>query len=376
METDCRAAFDCCDPNLLVIAHLRLGVPEVLAKLMGNHLSLTRFNVRAGGLTSTSTYGGPGRSFGSGQGGGGSPANWVFLHDVTLQTLEAITPKGSTIHDPRSGETRTRNSQALADDMNLTSMDTTSRQSTSDICSNLQTLGQAVNDCIRASGGSLNLSKCSWRCSIPSKSRGKMDVHDIEREMHIIPTPGSPAVTIPRLSKSTPHRQLGVQIVPSMSVKPQVALLQKRCRAFAATISRNSLSTHQSSVVFEHYIAPSIRFPCTTHAIPSSDIDKLQNIVLKPLLSKLGVASSFARHALYAPSKCGGANLRCWSLEVLGNQLGILISHFDANSWLGFVLRASANFSQLEWGRRTHFLASSTEHPDQIFRIRHSASTT
>ena len=150
---------------------------------MGNHLSLTRFNVRAGGFTSTSTYGGPGRSFGSGQGGGGSPPNWIFLHDVTLQTLESIPLKGSTIHDPRSGEIRKRNSQALADDMNLTSMDTTTKQSISTVCSTLQTLGQAVNDCIRASGGSLNLSKCSWRCSIPSTFRGQMDVLEIEREL-------------------------------------------------------------------------------------------------------------------------------------------------------------------------------------------------
>ena len=81
LETDCRAAFDCCDPNLVVIAHLRLGVPEVLAKFMSNHLTLTRFNVRAGGSTSTTTYGGPGLSFGSGQGGGASPTNWTFMHD-------------------------------------------------------------------------------------------------------------------------------------------------------------------------------------------------------------------------------------------------------------------------------------------------------
>mmetsp|Transcript_19218 Transcript_19218/g.29700 ORF Transcript_19218/g.29700 Transcript_19218/m.29700 type:complete len:109 (-) Transcript_19218:1400-1726(-) len=84
METDCKAAFNCCDLNLVVISHLCLGVPEILAKLMANHLTLTNFNVRTGGTTLTAKYGGPGKCFETGQGGGGSPPNWTLLHDVTL----------------------------------------------------------------------------------------------------------------------------------------------------------------------------------------------------------------------------------------------------------------------------------------------------
>ena len=60
LETNCKAAFDYCDPNLVVIAHLRLGIPEIMAKLMSNHLNLTKFNVRTEGLTSETLYGGPG----------------------------------------------------------------------------------------------------------------------------------------------------------------------------------------------------------------------------------------------------------------------------------------------------------------------------
>eukprot|EP00816_Leptocylindrus_hargravesii_P004785 CAMPEP_0196825282 /NCGR_PEP_ID=MMETSP1362-20130617/92957_1 /TAXON_ID=163516 /ORGANISM="Leptocylindrus danicus, Strain CCMP1856" /LENGTH=66 /DNA_ID=CAMNT_0042205671 /DNA_START=775 /DNA_END=975 /DNA_ORIENTATION=- len=65
MENNCKAAFDYCDPNLVVISHLRLGVPEILAKLMANHLTLTKFNVRTGGTTSSAKYGGPGQCIGT-----------------------------------------------------------------------------------------------------------------------------------------------------------------------------------------------------------------------------------------------------------------------------------------------------------------------
>ena len=53
LETDCKSAFNCCDPNLTVIAHLRLGVPEILSNFMLGHLHCTTFNIRAGGMTLT-----------------------------------------------------------------------------------------------------------------------------------------------------------------------------------------------------------------------------------------------------------------------------------------------------------------------------------
>lgn len=326
-------------------------------------------------MTSTETYGGPGHCFGTGQGGGGSTSNWTFLHDVTLRTIESHETQCCVIHDPSTGVQQSRNSNAFADDMNVLSMNTTRKLSMEKICEDIRRIGQRANDCIRASGGSFNLQKCSWRCSVPIKYQGKADVTEIHRELEIIPSPGSPSEIIPRLPKGTPHRQLGVQLVPSLSPNPQLALLRQKCFRFKATIRQNSLSPHQSSTVFEHYIAPAIQYPCTTQAIHSKDIDTLQNIPLAPLLSKLGISTTFARHALFAPSKFGGANLKCWSAEIIGRQLTLLISNFDEAGWLGFILRASSNFTQLEWGRKTHFLAATNDLPSKVctttFGIQH-----
>jgi len=163
----------------------------------------------------------------------------------------------------------------------------------STVCAIIQSMGQLANICICALGGSFHLSKCSWRCFVPTKSRGKPDVIDIEQDLQIFPTQDSPAETILHLSKGTSHCQLRVQVVPSLSPKSQLALLQQKCRTFSLQIRRNSLSPHQSSVVYEHYIAPAIQFPCITHAIPSTEIDSLQNLVLCLLLSKFGIATTF-----------------------------------------------------------------------------------
>ena len=227
-------------------------------------------------------------------------------------------------------------------------------------------MGQTANDCIRTSGGSFNLAKCSWRCSKPILVREKVDVEEITQDLAIIPTQDCPAVHIPRLSKGTPHRQLGVQLVPPLSPTPQLDLVRQNCHKYSSIMRRNMLTTHQSSVVFEHYIAPAIQYPCTRQAIPSDNIDGLQTITLRPLLSKLGISTTFAQHALYAPSKYGGANLKCWHLEVLAKQLALFISNFDGDGWLGFIFRASMNFTQLEWGRGTHFLESSDKLVEKV----------
>eukprot|EP00816_Leptocylindrus_hargravesii_P004036 CAMPEP_0196800934 /NCGR_PEP_ID=MMETSP1362-20130617/527_1 /TAXON_ID=163516 /ORGANISM="Leptocylindrus danicus, Strain CCMP1856" /LENGTH=94 /DNA_ID=CAMNT_0042171565 /DNA_START=405 /DNA_END=686 /DNA_ORIENTATION=- len=66
----------------------------------------------------------------------------------------------------------------------------------------------------------------------------------------------------------------------------------KNRQKFVSVMRRNTLTTHQSNMVFEHYIAPAIQYPCTTQAIQSDDIDSLQSITLRPLLSKLGISST------------------------------------------------------------------------------------
>mmetsp|Transcript_2052 Transcript_2052/g.3261 ORF Transcript_2052/g.3261 Transcript_2052/m.3261 type:complete len:342 (-) Transcript_2052:2567-3592(-) len=302
----------------------------------------------------------------TGQGCRGCPPYWTLLHDVTLKTLEAHEIKRCVIYDSRTGEKRSSNSNAFADDMNFTALDTSQKFSIDQVCLAPWSMRETANNCIHALGGSFNLRKCNWCCSRPIMVRGKPDVEKIHHDLEIVPTQGSPAEIFPCLLRGTPYCQLGVQVVLSLSSAPQIALLCQKCCKHAKSSCAATLLPYQSRVVFERYIAPAIQFPCTTQAISSKEIDALQNITLSPLLSKLGIANTFARHALYAPYRCGGANLKRWLLEVLGKQTALFISNFDDDWWLAFFYWASKNFTQLEWGQSTHFLASSNALVSQV----------
>ena len=105
----------------------------------------------------------------------------------------------------------------------------------------------------------------------------------------------SPATTQPsmihQMEAHQPHRQLGVHLVPSLSPKYQIQLLTNRSNKLKVTLRRNSITAHQAATIFEHYIAPAISYPCTTQSIPTSAIDKLQNIALNLILAELSLAS-------------------------------------------------------------------------------------
>ena len=159
------------------------------------------------------------------------------------------------------------------------------------------------------------------------------------------------------MQERQPHHQLGVHLVPSLSPKCQIQPLANRGKELKVTLRRNSITARQAAAIFEHHIAPSISYPCTTQSMKTSDIEILQNITLNRILAELSMTSISARNMIYLPAKFGGAGFKRWSMEFLVQQIALLTNQVDSHEYIGYVLRASMNTSQLEFGRATHFLA-------------------
>mmetsp|Transcript_19971 Transcript_19971/g.30637 ORF Transcript_19971/g.30637 Transcript_19971/m.30637 type:complete len:205 (-) Transcript_19971:286-900(-) len=64
VETDCKAAFDCCIPEIVKMSWLSKRVPPHTAEFISNHQTQTTYNVTAGGLVSSCSYGGRTRALG------------------------------------------------------------------------------------------------------------------------------------------------------------------------------------------------------------------------------------------------------------------------------------------------------------------------
>ena len=140
------------------------------------------------------------------------------------------------------------------------------------------------------------------------------------------------------MRKNQPHHQLGVHLVPLLSPKHQIQLLENRSKELKVTLHKNIITAHQAVTIFEHYIAPYISYPCTTQSIPTSVIDKLQNITLNPILAKLSMASTSACNMIYLPARFGGPGFKRWSIEILAQQKSLLSNQMDSQEWICFVL--------------------------------------
>mmetsp|Transcript_19961 Transcript_19961/g.30616 ORF Transcript_19961/g.30616 Transcript_19961/m.30616 type:complete len:202 (+) Transcript_19961:728-1333(+) len=100
VETDCKAAFDCCIPEIVKMSWLAKWVPPKTAKFVYNHQTQTTYDVTAGGLVSTRTYGGQDTSFGNGQGGSISAESWIAFQDIFNRALEKSPVHACIIQKP------------------------------------------------------------------------------------------------------------------------------------------------------------------------------------------------------------------------------------------------------------------------------------
>ena len=132
-----------------------------MVRFMYSHITQTKFQICVGGFTSDKQYGGGDRSCDSGQGGGALGSNWVLNQDFINRVLEAAESQASIIWHPITHELSTNNGIVFADDLNQVSMDATKKRPDAENLESLRKSAQLNNDCLRASGGSLNIQKCS-----------------------------------------------------------------------------------------------------------------------------------------------------------------------------------------------------------------------
>ena len=161
-DVDCRAAFDCVIPEIIRLAFIAKGVLENMVRFMYSHLTQTQFQVCAGGFTSDERYRGGNRRFGSGQSGGASGLNWILNQDFINRALEAAESQASIIRHPITHAISTNNGIVFADDLNQVSMDSMRKRSDAENLESLCKSAQLNNDCLRTSGSSLNIQKCSF----------------------------------------------------------------------------------------------------------------------------------------------------------------------------------------------------------------------
>ena len=296
-------------------------------------------------LTSKDRYGGGDRSVGSGQGGGASGSNWVLSQDFINRALEAAESQASIIRHPITHEMSANNGIVFTDDLNQVSMDSMRKRSDAENLERLRQLAQLNNDCLRASGGSLNIQKCPFQhISINNKGTCR----DIPNSsLTITPTINSDPQLITRMLRNQHQRILGVHIVPSLKLTLQYDILEQKCKVFKTAINNNPLHPSHLRTATNQCIHPSIGYLLIAQRLSTARIDKLQSI---PLTATLGRVNLMRRDLVFLPASKGGAGMIRWSSINIARQIQFVTTTHNSPSNIGFLFRTSLAIAQLEYG--------------------------
>ncbi len=165
-DNDAKSCYNRIINGLAMLAAKWLGMPSspiathlgVLASM--KYVIKTSFGVSETFIQSLPTA----FLFGTGQGSGASPAIWLTLSTIMLDTLRDLTPHGMTYQSPDRTRMVTHHSDAFVDDTQngLTDTHASHPWSLNTLIRKLRKMAQTWEKILTCSGGALELSKCSY----------------------------------------------------------------------------------------------------------------------------------------------------------------------------------------------------------------------
>jgi hypothetical protein len=204
--------------------------------------------------------------FGTGQGSGASPAAWLSLVVLIMNTMDTAINERVHFQSPGNAEKHTRLIDAFVDDTSL-SFTTDEDITIHDMVRKLTHIATCWNKLLHFTGGSLNLQKCAYHISMWEWHNGRPQIRN--------PKHDDPAVRIKSLStghsetiKNQSYRQasrlLGVHIAPSGDYTQQIKILKHKADSYASSIQSPRLKPADIVTFLRTTYAPAMGYvlPC------------------------------------------------------------------------------------------------------------------
>ena len=160
-DNDASACYDRIIVTLTMLAARRCGMPELAAQTHAEALKFTKYKVKTiHGVSEACYQGTPFEPlFGTGQGSGASPAAWLTLVVLLMNTLDHLIPERMQFETPHHSHSRLMD--AFVDDTSLGFTDS-GILTCSEMIDKVNHIAQFWECLLFHSGGSLNLKKSSW----------------------------------------------------------------------------------------------------------------------------------------------------------------------------------------------------------------------
>lgn len=355
-DNDASACYDRILVHLGMMAARRCGMPENALHIHAGTLQNMRYRVKTTYGLSEHSYQGTSESplYGTGQGSGASPAVWLTLVVILMNTLERLICDRITFHSPDSKDRHTRILDAFVDDTSLAFTDTEQPRTYEQMVRNLETAAQTWQRLLQYSGGALNLKKCSWSILYwewhngrpvlrqPRPQDAQIHIRHNKDDLH--------GTEIKMTTPCTANRILGVHLNPIGDFSTHLTYLRKKANAFATCIRSSRITVSQTLTFLKTIYAPSMMYSLPVVSSHEDDLASVQSDLVGATLQKLGASSKTPTEIRHGPYELGGLNILDLRTETGIASIKILRDAIWSDSEVGRLIKLSIKMTQIEAG--------------------------
>ena len=370
-ENDASACYDRILVHLGMLAARRCGMPTNAVALHSGTLLDMKYKVKTHYGISEGSYQGSHAEplFGTGQGSGASPAVWLTLVVVMMNTLERLIRERISFASPDDGYQHNRLIDAFVDDTSLAFNDYYQQMPFPEMVKTLENAAQTWQRLLSYSGGALNLKKCSWSCMYWQWTNGRPQLCHTESQTDH-PTiridhdenssDPSNGTTIRFISPRESIRILGVHLNPMGIFDFHIDQMKKKADSFASCLRSSRIRIHQSLTFLKTMYSPSMFYSLPAVAAKEEKWADVQRDLIETVLQKMGASKTTPYPIRHGPNELGGLNLVDLRTETGIARIKFLRNAIYSNSEAGRLLILSIKATQMEAGIGEHILL----HPD------------
>ena len=301
--------------------------------------------------------------FGTGQGSGASPAIWLSLVTVLLNSFDRLALEyniqGLDFTDPWREINAKWHIRAFVDDTNQGILDLTHSLSPQELTEQLRTAGQLWENLLHISGGALNLSKCNWSLQFWEWRNGRPRLQPVNTyDSPLLMTSGdSPeANIIQRIDNNTAARNLGVYLNANGTFSHHAKFVKAKSDTLAHRLQSSRLSRTLSLVYYRTTFLPSIGYSLPVTSMTDTELQQAQTLMNGVTLNKLGYNRNYPRAAAFAPTQEFGTGIHDIRVEQGLAQIKALLNYVGTGHKVGKVMLISYRTLQIEAGVHFHLL--------------------
>ena len=361
-DNDASACYDRIIVALGMLAARRLGMPDNAIRCHAQALEMMKYTVKTiYGISERNYKGTPFEPlFGTGQGSGASPAVWLTLVVILLNTLDRLIESRMTFTSPDRKQLHQRLADAFVDD---TSMGFTSPGllTYSDMIIELQHIAQTWEKLLHYSGGALNLKKCHWWLMYWEWIDGRPTLrpHRPDEYANIYLSKGSDTKTmypIRHSDLSQANRILGVYLAPNGDFSKQLSVLRSKAQQYSTRLRKSRLTPSEAYTFYRTTYIPAMTYTLPALACDEEELHQVQSAVLPALLNQLGAHSKYPTALRHGPTLYAGLDLIDLKTESGIYLLKSLRDSIFSDKEHGRMMITSIKTSQLESGLSDNLL--------------------